>query len=43
MKRLLVINMIATFAPFHAALYIIFSGIALLAYVGIVYAMAKAL
>lgn len=39
----LVINFVATFVPFHAAPYIIFSGIVLLAYIGIVYAMSKAL
>ena len=39
----LIINLIATFAPFHAAPYIIFSGIVLLVYIGIVYAMSKAL
>ncbi|MBD5441838.1 MAG: hypothetical protein HDR34_00270 [Treponema sp.] len=38
----LVINLVATFAPFRAAPYIITSGIVLLAYVGIVYAMSRA-
>lgn len=38
----LVINLIATFAPFHAAPYIIVSGIVLLLYVGIVYGMTRA-
>lgn len=38
----LVINLVATFAPFHAAPYVITSGIVLLAYVGIVYAMSRA-
>ena len=40
---LLAINLIATFAVFHAAPYIISSGITLLAYVGIAYALSKAL
>lgn len=39
----LVINLIATIAPFHVAPYIIFSGIVLLSYVGIVYGMSKAI
>ena len=39
----LIINLIATFAPFHVAPYIIFSGIILLIYIGIVYAMSKSL
>ena len=39
----LIINLIATFATFHVAPYIIFSGLVLLVYVGIVYAMNKAL
>ena len=39
----LVINLVATFAPFRAAPYIIVSGIVLLIYIGIVYSMSKAL
>ncbi len=39
---LLVINLIATFVPFRVAPYIVCSGIALLLYVGIAYALAKA-
>ncbi|MBP5176128.1 MAG: hypothetical protein ILP07_09490 [Treponema sp.] len=39
----LVINLISTFAPFHAAPYIIFSGILVLIYTGITYALSKAL
>ena len=40
---LLVINLVATFAPFRVAPYIICSGITLLVYVGIAYALSKAL
>ncbi|MBO4509443.1 MAG: hypothetical protein J5747_12515 [Spirochaetaceae bacterium] len=39
----LIINLISTFATFHVAPYIIVSGTVLLVYVGIAYAMAKAL
>ena len=39
----LVINLIFTFAIFHLAPYIILSGIILLIYLGITYAMSKAL
>ena len=38
----IVINLVATFAPFRAAPYVITSGLVLLVYVGIVYAMSKA-
>ena len=39
----LVINLVATFAPFRVAPYIIVSGIVLLIYILIVYSMSKAL
>lgn len=39
----LVINLISTLAVFHIAPYIVISGITLLAYVGIAYAISKAL
>lgn len=38
----LVINLVATFVPFRAAPYVIASGMVLLVYVGIVYAMSRA-
>ncbi len=38
-----VVNVIFTFTPFRTAPYVITSGILLLVYIGIVYALAKAL
>ena len=37
-----VINLAATFAPFRAAPYVLTSGLVLLVYVGIIYAMSRA-